>query len=122
MAAEDELRLDPGLERRPPPLLQARDLALGKRLIRKVGKRRAPPEVKRPPQRLGRALGIGAHLGPAARHKVLEAVNVPLPRTDVQPVRAPMGLEPPISTQRLPQGRHLVVQHLMGRRRRRLTP
>jgi hypothetical protein len=31
-------------------------------------------------------------------------------------------LEPPVSTKRLPQARHLVVKHLVRRRRGRLSP
>ena len=33
-----------------------------------------------------------------------------------------MSLEPPVATERLPQRRHLVVKHLVGRSRRRLSP
>jgi hypothetical protein len=73
-------------------------------------------------QRLCRAPQIGLRFGPAARDQILEPIDIPLARPDPQPVCAPVRLEPAVSTQRLPQGGHLVVQHLRRRRRGRLPP
>ncbi len=121
VSAERKLRIDPRLECRPAPLLQARDLGLHKRLIGKVGERRPAPELERLPELLCRAIRIGLELGPTARHELLEAIDIPLSGADIEPVRPPLRLEPPVSTKRLPQGRHLVVKHLL-RRRAAATP
>jgi hypothetical protein len=61
-------------------------------------------------------------VGSAARDQLLEAVDIALAGRDVQPVRAPVRLAPAVPAQHLPQPRHLVVQHLVRRRRRRLPP
>ena len=117
-----ELGLDPRLERSPTPLLQAGYFGLRKRLVGKIRKRWPPPQAERLPQCLGSALRVSPHLGQAPRHQLLKAVDIPLPGAEVQPVPAPMSLEPSVSTQRLPQRRHLVLNHLVRRRGRRLSP
>ena len=123
MPAAGELGIRPRLERRPAPLLQARDLGLGERLVREVGERRPAPHPQRLVQRLCGEPGIGtgqrAH---AARDELLEPVDVALAGRDVQPVCAAERLEPPVAAQRLPQRRDLVVQHLVRGRRRRRAP
>ena len=67
-------------------------------------------------------VGIGLELVASGREQLLEAIHVQLARLDVEPIRAPLGLEPPVASERLAQRRHLVVEHLLRRRRRRLTP
>jgi hypothetical protein len=57
VAAESEVGLEPALERSQAELLEARNLALRKRLVREVGKRRSTPQVESFAQSLRRTLG-----------------------------------------------------------------
>ena len=85
VAAERELGLDQLLVRSHPLVLQARDLALGERLVGEVVERRAAPERERRVQRRDRPLGAArGELAPPLRQPALEPVRVELLGLDPQ--------------------------------------
>jgi hypothetical protein len=78
--------------------------------------------VKAPAEAFRRGAGVAGELVPAAREQLLEAIDVTFTGVDVQPVRASVRFEPAVAPEHLAQGRHLVVEHLVGGRRRILAP
>jgi hypothetical protein len=82
----------------------------------------ARPARRASSDRLSDALGIDLRPPPAARDQLLEPVDVPLADADGQPVRAPLGLQPPVRAEYARECRHLVVEHLVNRRGRRISP
>jgi hypothetical protein len=88
----------------PAGRLTAAEVRRRQPAVGKVRERGATPEVERLPQLLRRAVRMGVHLGPALRQQLLEAVDVPLPGADIQPIGAPMGLKPPVWPKRSPAG------------------
>jgi hypothetical protein len=75
--AQRQVRVDPGLDRGQPQLLQASCLRPDERVVGQVGQHPAPPQAQRLAQRPG-GLGVPALLqrGPAGRKAVLEPHGV----------------------------------------------
>ena len=83
----EEIGLDPILERGGVQRLQRHDLGLGERLERDVGERWAAPLRERRTEAGRRAFGHARReRAPALVAQRLEAIEVQLPRLDVQPV------------------------------------
>ncbi len=122
MPAEREVSVDAGFEGRPAPLLEPRYLRLDERLVGQVGERRPAPHREGLAEHLGGRIRVGFRQVARLLDQVLEAIHVELTGMDVQSIRAPLRLEPSISSQRLAQRRNLVVQHLLSASRRILSP
>ena len=81
--AAKQVRLDPVLHHRQPPLGEADRGGLPERQIRHVGQRRPPPQSQRPPQSAGRRSRIpGGQLLPAQLSQLLELSEVNGVRVD----------------------------------------
>jgi hypothetical protein len=94
VAAEGEVGVDAGLERREPQLVQARDLGLQRLLGRQVGERRAAPQRERGAQERGGVLDAAGRRGRAGvGDALLEALEVELARGDAQEVAGAARLE-----------------------------
>jgi hypothetical protein len=87
---ENQVRLDPPLERVKPLLLEPHDLGGGELLIREIGERGAAPEGERLTQRASRLPWLTSR-GPGGQ--ALETVRVHLVRSRVQHVAGRPALE-----------------------------
>ena len=110
VVTEHQLSLDPVLHRGQPRLLQARDLALSKRLIREIGERLAAPQPQRRVQQLPRASSFTAaeRATRVGGHR-LETVGVDLTRRHLEQVPT-VAREQHLVAQRLAQMRHITLQ------------
>ena len=116
MAPRGQLGVDARLERLEPQLLEAGDLGLRERLVRKVGERRAAPEIQRLAQLARRPLGVG-HT--RLVRQALEACHVKLGAVDAQDVTRRTRHQAAVS-EHLAQPRHVELDALgCGRGRRR---
>ena len=81
--AAKQVRLDPVLHRRQPPLREVDGGGLPERQIRHVAQRRPPPQAQRPPQGVGRRGRVaGGQLPPAQLGQLLELSQVNGVRVD----------------------------------------
>ena len=125
VAAERQVGVDALLQRRGVPLLEPGDLGLRERLVGNVGQRRPAPQRERLAQPRG---GVGGSL---ARERLatlvrepLETIHVELAVLHLEHVAAAPRLKslPVAVVERATQLADVVLQHLRGRRRRRLAP
>jgi hypothetical protein len=92
MAAQREVRLDPALERGDPRLLEARNLRLGKSLIREVGEDWSAPEPQRRFQQGARLAWLASlKCLLTLRSEFLEPVAVDLVGFDHEQIATPAG-------------------------------
>ena len=114
---ERESRLAKRLQAGDPQLLEPRDLALRKLLVRDVVERRASPQCECPLERPLCALRVAGHEQPATLvQETDEAVGVDLIRTRLEHVAASARAQP-IRVEQLAQPRDVRLQALVCRRR-----
>src|SRR5215217_5842069 len=122
VAAEDEVGLDPLLERGQPQLLETRDLSLCEGLERDVRERGAVPQSERRSQRVGRTIRLARGQQLSTVHKqALEPAEVELLGLEREQVPAPVGLQAPVA-ERLTELRDVDMDAVESARRRALTP
>ena len=130
VTAEREIRLDAILERRQPELLERTRRALCERLAREIGQRCAAPERERLAQVARRGLrAAGDELLARTPDRRFEAVEVELPRSDVEDVpgrprdeHAALAARRPLGLDQLAQLRDVAVQCRDGGARRLVAP
>ena len=121
VAAEEEIGVDPVLERDEPGLVQARRLVRQRAMAGQVAERRTAPERQRLAQDGVRPLGVpGRERDRAPLGQRREPLGVALAGHDVQDVAAVARDER--VADRAPDARDEVVQAARGRRRRRVLP
>ena len=119
LAAERQVGVDPLLDGREALLLEARDLALGERLVAEVGQRLPVPERERLAQAGRPLLGIGQ--GARLPDEQLEPAQVDLARRDVQQV-AGRPRPDPLGADQLADGGDVPVQRGLRGLGRRVAP
>ena len=124
MSSKGEVRLDAVLEGGEPQLHEARDLGLGKRLVRELGQRFAAPEGERLPELGRRSRRLRFHEIPAFGRKPLEPPGVD--SLVVDPEHVPRRLRREHATvfwvDSLAQPGNEVLQHLRRSGRALLAP
>jgi hypothetical protein len=118
VAAAGQVGLDPLLERYPTQLLEPGNLSLDERFVRQVGQRWPAPERQRSAQLPCRVMGIRI---PGLAQQPLEAPEIEFRAVDLQHVAGCPGDQPTLS-ELLPEFRHVHLDALRSRQRRRPTP
>ena len=122
LSSKRQVRVNPSLQRDHASFVQARDLALRERLVRKIRQRRPAPQRQPLAQQLAPAARVAAAQQPATlAHQRLEAVEVDRAGLGRQPVAVPVGEQHPL-TERPAQLRHVPLHDLDRARRRSLPP
>ena len=122
MPARLERRVEPGLLRLPPQLLEAFRLDAARLPRLQIDQRPSPPEAERLAERIAGAVGFAEREQlPPAPVQPFEARGVDVVRGDREPVSVRRRLDR-IGAQRAPQPQHASRDHLLPRRGRLLPP